>query len=496
MAYRMECRHGGGGGGGSWKRIILVLLLVMMSCGTTIVHHSVAPHIRLVTSHSDCGTMDETVLDPARDDAEEIIMFGRPIRKMSVDDLSSIFDGLLNKDSILEDDGNRFFFSTNRKEYQLVNISLVYHLLPQQGIGAAIVRQGNVATVRTGPIMTDAQRDFATKATNRLYQIYDKKSKQSLQLASFVTFPTTIVHDDFITTKDCRQLSANDIESIVTVVSEWEHHMHVIVCEFASISGLATLPQTFSVTDPQHNVVRIDYRALACYDDQSGTYLCNSTNMNATKSHTRWWRTRSVVIAHEVGHLFGLQHTFRAIGGCLLPNPFPDIPSQASSSALNFGCPGLLPYDKDRNLFQRSNRKKVNDGANSSTCDIRSSDNVCGTTCAACCRSTAGSCPTVLPNAESVSEDMVSSPDCCIDNTPLDSCRFRRGIDPLNNVMSYAPDYCIYEFTMGQMARMMAQIRRYKPYIYCNYGTRVDAATCRNVPCSSFATGVNCIGMV
>lgn len=78
MANRIECRHGGGGG--SWKRIILVLLLVMMSCGTTIVHHSVAPHIRLVTSHSDCGTMDETVLDPARDDAEEIIMFGRPIR--------------------------------------------------------------------------------------------------------------------------------------------------------------------------------------------------------------------------------------------------------------------------------------------------------------------------------------------------------------------------------------------------------------------------------
>jgi hypothetical protein len=76
MAYRIECRHGGGGG--YWKRIILVL--VVIGCGTTIVHHSAVPHIRLVASHSDCGTMDETVLDTERDDAEEIIMFGRPIR--------------------------------------------------------------------------------------------------------------------------------------------------------------------------------------------------------------------------------------------------------------------------------------------------------------------------------------------------------------------------------------------------------------------------------
>ena len=428
--------------------------------------------------------------------------------QMSLNDLSYIVDDLRNqKDDNIEADENKFLFNhQNRNTYQLVNISLVYHILPQQGIGAAVVREGMnndaaTTTLRTGPIMTEAQRDFATRATNRLFQIYDKTSKQTLPLASFVTYPTTMIHDDFITTKDCRQLNANDIQSIVTVVPEWEYHMHVIVCEFASISGLATLPSSFSVTDPQHNVLRADYRALACYDDQTGTYLCHNNNSssskNDTNSHTRWWRTRSTVIAHEIGHLFGLQHTFRVLGGCFLPNPLPDLPSQRSSNSLNLGCPGLLPYDKDRNLFQRSNRKKENDGANSSTCGIRSSssDNVCGTTtCAACCRSsTSDSCPTVLPNAESVSEDMVSSPACCSDNTPINSCRFRRGIDPLNNVMSYVPDFCVYEFTMGQMARMMSQIRQYKAYIYCNYGTRVDTKTCRDIPCSSFATGVNCV---
>jgi Metallo-peptidase family M12 len=416
--------------------------------------------------------------------------------KMSLDDLSSIFDGLLNKDSILKDDGSRFFFNTNRNEYQLVNISLVYHLLPQQGVGAEVARQGNNETLRTGPIMTDAQRDFATKATNRLYQIYDKKSKQSLQFASFVTYPTTIVHDDFITTKDCTELSPGDIESIVTVVPGWEYRMHVIVCELASISGRASFPTSYIATDPQHNVAVVDYRALACYDDQTGTYLCNNTITNTNISHTRWWRTRSTVVAHEFGHLFGLEHTFAAVDSCTVKNSIPDIPRQSSPNFLTFGCPGLLPYNKDRNLFRLLQRKNVNGGANSATCGIRSNDDVCGSTCAACCESAGGSCPTLLPDAQSVTEDMTSSPDCCTDNTPLDSCRFRRGIDPLNNIMSYVPDFCIYEFTVGQMARMMSRIRQYKPYIYCNYGNRLDTATCQNVPCTSFATGVNCVAAV
>ena len=411
--------------------------------------------------------------------------------KMTIDNLSSIFDALLLKNGDIEASESKLSFQTTRNEYQLVNVSLVYHLLPQQGIGAEIVRRGNNQTSRTGPIMTDAQRDFATEATNRLYQIYDKKSKKSVQFASFATYPTTFIHDELNTTKDCLRLNAKELESIVTVVPEWEYHMHVIVCEFASITGVATLPSTFAVTDPQHNLLRVDYRALACYDDQTGKYLCNSTDTETgtTKSHVRWWRNRSVVVAHEIGHLFGLRHTFRPLGSCILPNPIPDVPTQSIADA-TLGCPGLLPYDKDRNLFQRTNRRHVNDGANNSTCSIRNSDSVCGSTCAACCT---GSCPQGLPGAESVSEDMLPTPDCCLDNTPLDTCRFRRGIDPLNNIMSYAPDFCSYELTVGQMAKMMSRIRRFKTFLYCNFGTNVDTATCRNVPCCSFATGINCI---
>lgn len=194
------------------------------------------------------------------------------------------------------------------------------------------------------------------------------------------------------------------------------------------------------------------------------------------------------MVAHEIGHLFGLQHTFNEDGTCSAPNSIPDLPRQSKPNFLTFGCPGLLPYDKDRNLFRFFKRKSVN----RSTCDIRCSNNICGTTCAACCQSTGGSWLTLLPDSQSVSEDMISSPDCCIDNTPLNSCRFRRGIDPLNNVMSYVPDFGIYEFTIGQMARMMSQIQQYKTYVYCKYGTRVDASICQNVPCASFATGINC----
>ena len=66
----------------------------------------------------------------------------------------------------------------------------------------------------------------------------------------------------------------------------------------------------------------------------------------------------------------------------------------------------------------------------------------------------------------SISQDEVNFPTCCAEIQPDDSCPSNSGIDPKNNVMAYIPDWCSYELTPGQMARMIAQIKQEKDYIY------------------------------
>jgi Pregnancy-associated plasma protein-A len=393
-------------------------------------------------------------------------------RDMTIRDFSDVHESLLQTDS----KSTRLFARGRfRRAYRLIGIPLVYHVLPNQG------------SQQKRPSMTNEQRDFATNETSRLYNIYNKRTKRLVQFASFVT-NDTIVHSNFTTKDDCFDLSSAQLSSIVTRAADWQFKMHVIVCEFAQVSGVATLPFNFRATDPQHNLLRVDHRALGCYTDD-GTFLCNLTNGQQV-SHSRWWRTRSHVLAHEIGHLFGLLHTFT--GRCLSLDRIADTP--AEDQGFPFGCPGLLPYDRDRNLFAFSGRKEANTGGNASTCVGGQSD-VCGATCAACCVPDDGNadCTLGYSNGESVSEEQVSFPDCCRGNSePIDTCKLRRGIDPLNNIMSYSPDFCGNEFTPGQMARMMTRTRSYKPYIYCNYGSRQDSRRCRNVPCHSGATSPNC----
>lgn len=48
------------------------------------------------------------------------------------------------------------------------------------------------------------------------------------------------------------------------------------------------------------------------------------------------------------------------------------------------------------------------------------------------------------------------------------------------------------ELTPGQMARMIAQVKAEKDYIYCNYADVEDPEKCANVPCASTATSPNC----
>jgi hypothetical protein len=54
------------------------------------------------------------------------------------------------------------------------------------------------------------------------------------------------------------------------------------------------------------------------------------------------------------------------------------------------------------------------------------------------------------------------------------------------------PDWCMYEFTPGQMARMMAEIYAEKDILYCNYADIMDKEKCADIPCGSTATSPNC----
>ena len=259
----------------------------------------------------DCASPELTDNDRARADANMIKTFGKSGDDMSKMDLSNIVKGVAARAKVQEmmgaasseNEGGDAVIDTadagdlwsrnlvSSPAYSLVNMPIVYHVLTGQHIPKS---DSTLDAVR--PSATEKQIEFMTEKTNELYKIYNKVSKSSVQWASFV-HDRTIYHSNYIFNGDCSSIS--DYNSIVTKAPEWQFKLHVIICESTQWSGVAWFPSSFAVTDVRHNVVRVEYRAVACYNDKN-EFLCDQTNgMNV--SHTRWWRTRSTVLAHEFG---------------------------------------------------------------------------------------------------------------------------------------------------------------------------------------------------
>lgn len=450
------------------------LLLTFFLVGLSILpsgSHKIRDHL----SEKDCGNPVPSEEHILQSQQNEIHILGSRGSALSIEDLSGVVSKLAKRqkrrqelngaEEFVYDVAAAIASSSGSSEplssaasavaYTLRGLPIVYHILQNNDNGG----MGN-------PTATAAQLEFTTNMTNRLYTIYDKTTKTSVEWATFVT-SQTVNHTQSIN-YDCSKLTNTDYQNIVTKVSQWQFKLHAIICESNQWSGVASFPGTYPVTDVLHNVVRIDWRAIASRDDY-GNFLAAPSANGQNISFTRWWRTRSTVLAHEFGHMFGLYHTFQ--GGCSGGDNVADTPAEQSSSTN--GCSGLLPYDKDRNLFDPNTATHSNFG-NNFTCSRNASTavDVCkvvtgNTTCKACCPS----CPFYNTNKplDSVSEDLIVAPQCCARNTPEDSCPSVSGIDPKNNVMAYIPDFCSNELTPGQMTRMIAQVKAKKQYIYCNY---------------------------
>ena len=310
--------------------------------------------------------------------------------------------------------------------YTLVNVPVRFHILQNSVVNTARVNEA------------------------MLLHMVDALNEDYAGFATFV-YNGTVVQS---TANTCDNLVAADYNALVNATGEVEttYKLHVIICELADYSGIASFPTDYTTWDTRHNAIRIDYLAIACRHRTTGAAL--------NTCDPKWWRTRNVVISHEYGHIFGLYHTFQ--GGCTTGNDgISDTPAEAAPSFLKT-CPGVV-----------------------------SSSVGCGCSGSGICMPGCNSC--AFKDAAGFLLAAACPATCCASATPLDSCTGKRypGTDPVLNFMSYSPDYCSIKgnrlasdpvgtssagFTNSQVLKMAAQIKSYKSKIYCRY--QVGEATC------------------
>lgn len=332
---------------------MMVMMVMMLSREPVVLGHR---------GH-DCGTEEPTETDLAQSQVDEIEFFGKPASKITAKERSVLINSLalpdearLNKrgDGATVDGQVKTNKLIDQADYRLRRMPVVFHVLSKQDSGD-----------KTGaPHATNKQLNYMIEQTNKLFRIFDKQTKTSVQWATF-SFHSVINHSTLqIENLDCADLDRNGYDyydKIVGLVDEYETKFHVIVCETSKFSGSASFPNYHAPSDNRHNAVLLDYRAIACWTDD-GEYLCkgNKNNDGSTMpaSHTRWWRTRSTVLAHEIGHLFGLLHTFS--GGCHSTKGDLVDDTPAEKGRTTSGCPGLLPYNRRRDLFNPNQMKLIN----------------------------------------------------------------------------------------------------------------------------------------
>ena len=203
---------------------------------------------------------DPTEADKAQADANMINTFGKIGNNMSKQKLAAMFHDVVNKGKRHDKDG-RSLQGEQTPAYTLVGLPIVYHVLTQQHI-----RKTDPTLNAVRPSATAAQIAFTTQKTNALFNIYSRESRTSVQWASFVN-SQTIYHDDLILLKDCNSLTDTEYANIIQDVSEWQYKLHAIICESTQWSGVTYLPTAFAPSAVKHNMVHLEYRALACYDE-------------------------------------------------------------------------------------------------------------------------------------------------------------------------------------------------------------------------------------